>query len=79
MVVQSKYDIGDKVFWMENNKIQSSEIWSIDFPTIWICKKGKSKKLEQTSVHYRVKSSLRSFPEPLLYPSKLALINSYIK
>jgi hypothetical protein len=71
MVIESKFDLREKVFYMENNKITSDRIISISYCT-FIDKGNK----EETSFHYILKKRKCTYAEPLLFKTKSELLKS---
>lgn len=81
MVSESKFHIGQKVYFMANNKVCHSTIINIKFPQYWV---GKSKKIEQTPFRYGIKDNpfanqldhKYDLPECWLFESKEELIKT---
>jgi len=77
MISESKYSLGETVYFMQDNKICKSTITCICFPTYW---KNTKKELQQTSFTYRLKcntfKSNSDIPECWLFKTKTLLLKT---
>lgn len=81
MEITSKFNIKDRVFWMENNKVRSAVVKAIQFPLVQIIDK---KPLIGHCVYFvsnNVKSSIVNWNggglrEPQIFASKKDLLKS---
>lgn len=71
MIINTKFSLKDKVYYMENNKVTSGIIKSISY-TSWIYKK----EFQECSIHYGTGNNTKSFPELLLFKSKQELLKT---
>jgi len=80
MEIKPNFNLKQTVYFMQNNRIKKSTISCINYPSVWINKKGK---VEQTSFSYRVKSlttkeygNSGGLPACLLFLTKKDLIKT---
>ena len=80
MTVTSKFTFGNKVFWIENNRVQSARVKGIHFPYYW---RNSNGTIEQTSFTYRLDKDTKlhdnntgGVAECLLFSSKEELLKS---
>ena len=70
----SKFDIGQTVYFMNDNKVCKSIIKVIELPLIWKDKKGL---IQMTCTKYKLNNlEANDYPECWLFSDKKALLNS---
>lgn len=70
----SKFDIGQTVYFMNNNKVCESIVKVIELPLIWKDNKGL---IQMTSTKYKLNNlEANYYPECWLFSDKKALLNS---
>jgi hypothetical protein len=72
MIFESEFDIGELVFYMENNKVKTGRINSIKMP-VFFKHKGK---IERTYVGYTLKYKTKEFHDCELFKTKSLLLKS---
>ena len=69
-----KFNIGQTVYFMKDNKVCKSIITVIELPTIWKDKKGL---IQMTSTSYKLRNLENyTYPECWLFSNKKSLLNS---
>lgn len=74
MTIKTKYEIGQKVYFMDENKIHVAEILSVNIFVVG----GRIPQISYNLNYHRQEDSLSKFTmyENFLYPSKEELLNS---
>lgn len=68
MQINTKYNIGDKVWWIENNKVHQGNVRSIHF-SMYDSDYG-------SVLVYLLAGDVRDFKEDVLFPTKEELLKS---
>ena len=68
MEIKTKYNIGDEVWWLDNNKVHQDYVKGIFFSMY-----GST---TDYTLYYKLNQQLRDFDEEILFPSKEELLKS---
>ena len=68
MEIKTKYNIGDEVWWIDNNKVHQDYVKGIFFSMY-----GRP---TDYTLYYKLNQQLRDFDEEILFPTKEELLKS---